>query len=402
MASDRQSLAERNRKLAAEIHKPSWRERIRSSILRTWARLPRPTRARAEPGRILLIRPDHLGDLLFMTPALRALRRARPDDDITLLVGPWGAGVMAAYSQPQRILTLPFPGFTRAPGSHAIWMPYLLASKWAAKLRKLRIETAVIMRPDHWWGALLAYMAGIPNRIGYKLPDVEPFLTTPIPFEPAHAVRLNARVLEHWTGVLTDEQLELTYPVDPIDRAYIKGYLGEWGVADGEPVVVIHPGSGRAVKLWRVDGWIEVANALADLLGARIVLTGGEHETEMTNRIAAGLKGKPVRAAGDTDIGQLAALFSRASLVLGPDSGPLHLAVAVGTPTVHLYGPADPAQFGPWGDPARHRVVASDIGCRPCGILDWGADDLANHPCVRDITPSAVIDAAIAALEGRE
>jgi ADP-heptose:LPS heptosyltransferase len=97
---------------------------------------------------------------------------------------------------------------------------------------------------------------------------------------------------------------------------------------------------------------------------------------------------------GDTRVGQLAALFARARVVLGPDSGPLHLAAAVGAPTVTLFGPADPAEFGPWGSRQKHFVLTSDIGCRPCRVLDWGDDDPAFHPCVRDINAAQVLDAA--------
>ena len=98
--------------------------------------------------------------------------------------------------------------------------------------------------------------------------------------------------------------------------------------------------------------------------------------------------------AGETSIGQLAALYRRARAVLGPDSGALHLAAAVGTPTVALFGPADPVEFAPWGDPRHHAVVTTDIGCRPCRILDWRHDESEYHPCVRDISVVQVIEAA--------
>ena len=101
-----------------------------------------------------------------------------------------------------------------------------------------------------------------------------------------------------------------------------------------------------------------------------------------------------VRIAGETSVGQLAALYARSRAVLGPDSGALHLAAAVSTPTVALFGPADPAEFAPWGDRRRHEVVTAEIGCRPCRILDWRDDDLAYHPCVRDISVQQVLEAA--------
>jgi heptosyltransferase-2/heptosyltransferase-3 len=86
--------------------------------------------------------------------------------------------------------------------------------------------------------------------------------------------------------------------------------------------------------------------------------------------------------------------MARCRLVLGADSGPLHLAVAVGTPTVHLYGPVDSRTFGPWGDPARHIVLTSDMDCIPCNRLDYREDELEAHPCVRDISEAQVTEAA--------
>ena len=80
--------------------------------------------------------------------------------------------------------------------------------------------------------------------------------------------------------------------------------------------------------------------------------------------------------------------------MLGPDSGPLHLAAAVGTPTVALFGPADPVEFGTWGSPEKHIMLWSSIGCRPCRVLDWGGDAPENHPCVREIPVGTVLDAA--------
>jgi heptosyltransferase-2/heptosyltransferase-3 len=93
-------------------------------------------------------------------------------------------------------------------------------------------------------------------------------------------------------------------------------------------------------------------------------------------------------------VNQLAALFKRARVVMGPDSGPLHLAAAVGTPTVALFGPADPVEFAQWGAPAKHIILTSDIGCRPCRVLDWNGDDPINHPCIRDITLARVLESA--------
>jgi heptosyltransferase-2/heptosyltransferase-3 len=117
--------------------------------------------------------------------------------------------------------------------------------------------------------------------------------------------------------------------------------------------------------------------------------------------IAARTRTDPLVASGDTSLGQLAALYSRCRLVIGPDCGPLHLAVAVGTPSLHLYGPVDQRAFGPWGDEFWHRVVTSNWTCIPCNHLDIAAEELIAHRCVRDIAPDRVLAEAEALLAGR-
>ncbi len=125
-----------------------------------------------------------------------------------------------------------------------------------------------------------------------------------------------------------------------------------------------------------------------------IVFTGSDQELPMISSIVAQMRHTPTLLVGDANIGQLAALYARSLVVIGPDSGPLHLAAAVGTPTVTLFGPADPIEFGPWGPPERHLVLASNIGCRPCRVLDWGSDPASNHPCMRDISIGQVLECA--------
>jgi heptosyltransferase-2/heptosyltransferase-3 len=271
----------------------------------------------------------------------------------------------------------------------------------ARNLRRIGYGSAIIFRPDHWWGAMVAYLAGIPERIGYNLPDTAPFLTNAIPLQHDHAVTQSLRLVEEWTGAIAPQNAFYRFPVDHVDRGYVDGYLQEWGINANHPIICIHPGSGTWVKHWTEEKWAVVGDTLAEQLGAAIVFTGGDHELQLIRRIAASMKQTYCVIAGETHVGQLGALFSRARVVLGPDSGPLHLAAAVGTPTVTLYGPADPVEFGPWGSPQKHHVVTSNIGCRPCRIIDWADDGPENHPCVREISLAQVLDAARRAANSR-
>jgi heptosyltransferase-2/heptosyltransferase-3 len=392
---DRARLAERNRRLAEFQHRLTWQERLRRTLLRAYVQwLPKPLLQRPTRGTFLLIRPDHLGDVLLTTPAILALKQAVPSARLVALVGPWSAEALAAYPEIHLALTLPFPGFTRKP-KDSLSMPYLMAVQWARKVRQLRAETAIILRPDHWWGAMLAYMAGIPRRVGYDLPDVRPFLTHRIPYQPGHAVLHNMQLIEAWTGPISRTAIEYRFPATGADREYIASLLAASQVPGDRALVIIHPGAGAPLKRWTPDNWATVADRLAERLDAAVLFTGSDREHLQIWQIMDQMRNRGISLAGDTNITQLAALYERATVVLGPDSGPLHLAVASGAPTVHLYGPADPVEFGPWGDPTRHIVAASPLGCRPCRILDWPGDDPANHPCIRDIRPQQVIEMAL-------
>jgi heptosyltransferase-2/heptosyltransferase-3 len=237
-------------------------------------------------------------------------------------------------------------------------------------------------------------MARIPRVIGYNHPDVEPFLTDIHVRRDEHVVWQNLRLVEHWVGPLKREQIVFRYPVSSIDRESIADLLDGLGMSISEPYLCIHPGAGTWVKLWDEAHWAAAADTLAEQLGVRIILTGTEQELGMVQRIAAGMTHKSLVLAGETQVSQLAALFERARVVLGPDSGPLHLAAAVGTPTVSLFGPARLNEFTPWGPAHQHITLTSDLACVGCGVLDWGDDPRAYHPCVREIPVGRVLEAA--------
>lgn len=394
---DRAGLAQRNRSMAEAFHRQPLKHQIRSWLLHGLATVPtralRSQRKRETHERILLIRPDHLGDVLLTTPAITALRQANPEAEIHALVGPWSATMLSGYDELDLVITLPFPGFNRADNATPL-SPYQIVVEKARQLRQVGYTSAVILRPDHWWGALLAKWAGIPKRIGYAVPDVEPFLTHTHPFEHRHVVEQNLTLVGHWTGELDPQHTPLRFPFKAADRDFVDSLLSSYGIAHDQPILVIHPGSGTEVKRWQDDNWARVADVLGEQLGATVVFSGGDHELALVRRIADAMQRRSVIVVGETQISQLAALFHRAVIVLGPDSGPLHLAVAVGTPTVTLFGPADPVEFAPWGTTNHHAVLTSDIECRPCRVLDWSGDDLGYHPCVRDITIAQVLDAA--------
>ncbi len=386
------------------------KQQLRRAGLRIIGRIvKKPPLTLHRSQKILLIRPDHLGDLLFLTPALRYLRSLLPKAHLTLLLGPWGEAVMRNNPHLNEILTCRFPGFTRQP-KPSLWQPYQYLQEQAELLRPHNFDQAIILRFDHWWGAWLAAAADIPQRIGYAVPEVVPFLTNPLPYlNNRHEVEQNWRlahfawsretlpITKTWSNAETIGPLE--FFISPEEEAWVEKWLfsNQLSALSPQPsaFVVIHPGAGAAVKLWREEAWAQLAQRLSDERNCRIILSGGPAERNLCQRIAGQVWPKPLVAAGETSLGALAALMSRASLVIGPDTGPLKLAAAVGTPTLQLYGPVDPLKFGPWGNPQRHRIVTANLSCQPCNAISYSPQETKAHFCVRGLSLQSVLTQAI-------
>jgi len=394
---NREALVRRNKQLAQAMHQPPVEHRLREYFISSVARFPFQPLTKGW-NRILFMRPDHLGDLLLATPAIRALKEARPYSEIHVLAGPWAAGILGNIPEIDQVLTVEFPGFNRGRVKTNYIEPYTQLVRISRQLRQIGYGHAVILRHDHWWGAMLAHVAGISERIGYDVKNVQPFLTQAYPHQHQHAIRQNLRLVESWTGFVPDEEVIYDLPVYDKEQIEVNNYLRGCGIADGQPYFCIHPGSGTWVKRWTNEQWAQVADILSEQLGAAVVFTGSDSERGLVAQIQNRMQRKSCTAAGELSIEQLSALYERALVVLGPDSGPLHVAAAVHTPTVALFGAADPVEFAPWGNRHKHIVLTSNIGCRPCRVLDWGDDDPAFHPCVREITVGQVLEAARSAI----
>jgi ADP-heptose:LPS heptosyltransferase len=395
---------------------------LRLLLLRLIAMLARPLVGRT-PGAIisvLYIKPDHLGDLLLATPVLAALRQRLPKARVTALVGPWSRMVLERNPDVDVLLTCPFPGFERRPKDEgrvivsvlssfifrlsSFVTPYRTLIHYALLLRAGRYDLAIIGRDDHWWGAALALLAGVPLRIGYAVPECRPFLTTALPWNPRDHVTAQGLAL-------VDAAHPAPHPPSPIPHPPFSArfdptqdditWADTWIVAQGlgdVPLVLLHPGTGGPAKLWFAERWAAVADAVQKE-GTRLVLTGGPDELGLVAEVAEHMHSAVLTLAGQTSVGQLAALMRRATLVLGVDSGPLHLAAAQGVPTLHLYGPGDAGRFGPWGEPARHVVLRADLWCSPCGEFAGCPRGLARPECMDRVAAAQVAQRALAMLD---
>ncbi|HEX2914717.1 MAG TPA: glycosyltransferase family 9 protein [Chloroflexia bacterium] len=378
-----------------------------------------PANFNEPPKKLLLVRPDHLGDILMLTPALAYLRKALPDTEITALVGPWGKASLQNNPHIDHIVQCEFPGFSRKPKENFL-APYLYALEQSRILRAHEYDAAINFRYDFWWGALLLYLADIPVRVGFRWPEARRFQTHSlalpgetnaglpglpvVPFGQTrqHGAAMNLELARYFLELyglstpLEESEARLHFYPSAEDERYVRLLLSEWGIGRNERLVAIHPGTGATIKLWTVEGFAALADAIAQRYNARVVLTGSEKEKTLIKNIAKACQIEHLHLNTDGWWGRLAALFERCQLVVGLDSGPLHLAVSSGVPSIHLFGPTDPALFGPWGDPALHRVIRTeiDLPCCPCGVLDFDRTCWKGGYCMRTIKTDQVLRVA--------
>ena len=351
---------------------------------------------RPGPPRILLARLDHLGDVLLTLPAATALRRALPAAEISVLAP---AGVVevarrcpdvdATHAVPAPVLTVPF----EASGWRRV------AEREGAALRG-RFDLALLPRPDDPWTGPLVAAAGIPVRLGYDMPRTRPYLTAALPVPGGcHVVTFALQLAAMATRCLgapgtvdTRALLRLVSTAD--DEAEASEVLASVPYDQDAPVV-LHPGSGWPLKNWPPGRWGELAAALRQRYGVAPLVTGSAAEEELVRAVVAASGRRAVGLAGRLSLGGLIALLRRVRLLIATDGGPLHLAAAVGTPVVGLYGPADPVMYRPWCPPERRRVVRVQLPCSPCGtLLDPPCGAATEPACVTGITLDAVLTAA--------
>lgn len=357
--------------------------------------------------RILLIRPDYLGDLLLTTPVLHALRTVAPGAHITMMVGPWAAEVVAHHPAVDQLQLCPFPGVR---GAHKRSLRPFLLMRTARHLRRDHYDLAINFRLKSWWISALIYLAGIPRRVGFASGLSSPFLTQALP-ERSHehlsaaSLRLLSAGLQSLgypplAELYTPQRYPSYFRPTAEEHRWARERLHCEGIDPTALLIVIHPGAGAAVKLWRSRAWAHCATrlsqSLAGITPVHFILTGTDGEQPLLEEIARSTTAHTTVLTSMT-LGQLAAVFQQAQLVLGVDSGPLHLAVAQEIPTVRIYGPIDPCIFGPWGSQEQHTVVVSTHRCPscaaiPCGHLSFPERELKWHPCVKLVAEQQVLD----------
>jgi lipopolysaccharide heptosyltransferase II len=351
--------------------------------------------------KILLIRLRLIGDVVFTTPAVAAIRRRFPDAHITYLVEPQAAPVVRHNPNIDRVLVAERPrGLSRLRYDIAL-------------ARRLRAERFDLVIDFHGGprGSWLTFATGARRRVGYDVPGRGWMYTLRVPWTralvpPRHSVEKQWDLLDALDVPAPDRARNpVNIPEDPAAAASVTARLAAARVPASVPIVVMHVSAGNPFRRWPADRFADVAATLAREDPARqIIITSGPSDAGAADRIAADAQRKAGAAAaaivrcGEFNLAELRVLVARAALYIGGDSGPLHIASATETPIVALFGPTLPERSLPWRDP-KITAIAVDAGplpCRPCHQVRCVPGDFR---CLTSITTEQVISAAKVAMK---
>jgi heptosyltransferase-2 len=340
---------------------------------------------------ILVRAANWVGDAVMCVPALAALRARFPLAHIAILARPWVAALYA--SEPFCDEVLPYD----APKN---WNGFRQKCRVAAELRSRKFDCAVLF-PNSFESALFVWAARIPVRIGYDRDAREWLLTHPIPVPgyddiPSHQRFYYLELLER-AGLISQYSRE--EPIQ-LQKAFAAAQLGRarfQRVSIFGPVIGVSPGAAYGTaKRWLPERFAEAAIEIARERRASIAVFGSKEEMAICESVRQAVEmqgGKSLNFAGKTTLAEFIELAAACDMYLTNDSGPMHIASALGVPTVAIFGATDDEATGPTG--TRARVVREPVECSPCLLRECPID----HRCMTRVTAGRVVEEALTLLK---
>jgi ADP-heptose:LPS heptosyltransferase len=332
--------------------------------------------------RILLLNRNHIGDCLFTTPAIRALRTAYPEADLVAAVPAINRDLLIGNPCLTEVMVRP----PRGARTHL---------RWLQEIRRRRFDLVISFQEKSFFYAALARLSGARLTVSLQHWRTRPFYHRIVPVVPGrhevekyHAI---AQAVLGPGGPEGDDEASWTpgameLHVVSEHRARADRLLGERGIDPMARLVGINPGATMPVKRWPVERFATLGRELFVRHGARALVLGGPDDRERAAAIARAVPGA-VSVAGHTRLGETAALLLRCRLLISGDTGPLHMAVALGVPVVGMFGPTNPYKYGPWSEQGAARRRASVLRhAEPCPECD--------RPCVHAISVEECLSAA--------
>jgi lipopolysaccharide heptosyltransferase II len=346
-------------------------------------------------GHVLCVRLDTIGDVLMTTPALRAIKEGRSGRRVTLMTSTPGAAAARRVPEIDDVLIYDAPWLkataSRRDSGHD--------HGFVAKLRELGFDAAVIFTvysQSALPAAMLTYLADVPLRLAHSRENPYQLLTNWVKeTEPEGGVRHEVRRQLDLVATVgcrpSHERLSLTTTAD--ERSYVAAELRCCGISGGA-WVVLHPGATASSRRYPPESFMAVVRSLVRDHGVEVVLTGTGDEADLIDQISAGAGVRTHSLAGRFSLGELAALIDRTPVLISNNTGPAHIAAAMGTPVVDLYALTNP-QHTPWL--VESRVLNRKVPCAPC-YQSVCPEQL--HPCLRGVPPGEVVEATLELLHG--
>lgn len=344
---------------------------------------------RPKVQRILVARTDRIGDVLLSTPVLQALRQAYPHAYIAAMVSAGCREIVEGN---------PFIDDVLVYDKDTIHKGWVASWRFARMLQKKKFDVALALHPTNRVHMVL-FGAGIPRRIGYDRKSG--FLLTDrlkhtkqegVKHEAAYNMDLLAPL-----GITVQDPVLYMPKNDDADR-YINVLLEEAGIKPHDTIIALHPGASCPSKIWPLQRFAEVADALHKQYGWHVVLVAGSCNAAHAAVVAQAMKSPVINLAGRTTILQLGSLLSRAAIFVSNDSGPVHVAAAVGTPVVSIFGRSQ-AGLSPrrWGPLSRKgRILHKPVGCIDC----LAHNCKKQFACLSAITVDDVVQTVASVLKG--
>lgn len=322
--------------------------------------------ARETLREVLVLRLDRIGDLVMSLPALHDLRAALPRARIRLAVGAWSE-TLARGAPVDEVLVWSAPWVGR-PSEGASSLGELLGR--ARALRPAKLDLAIDLQGDVR-ASLLMWRSGARARVGYANTGGAYLLTHVVPLdERVSWVEQSRRAVAVAVGA--GAGAPRFDPLSEEDRSFAKHLYENLHLDERRPLVGLHPSGGRLVKQWPLERWAAVAARLQQEHGATILVTGSAADRELFGALASALPKKAVDLTGRLSVRETLACIAGLDLFLSPDTGPMHMACAVDTPSVSVFGPSDPVRYFSGGDGragSRHVVVKPELWCSPCNLI---------------------------------
>lgn len=333
-------------------------------------------------GNILVVRLDRMGDVVLSTPVLKALRDAYPDARITFMVRPYVKDIAEGNPSVDEVIT-----YDKGKGlSGDLGFIKLLRDK--------KFDLAVVLHPTfrtNW----IIFLSGIPKRLGFdRKKKMGVLLTDRIPDKKhlglKHEIDYTLDILRYIGIDAKDRKMHV--PVSRVSQTRAREMLESGGISDSDTVVAINPGASCPSKRWPAKRFAAAADALSKRRGVRIVIISGEADKRLGEEMASSMKENCLNLSGKTTVGDIAGILKRSKLFISNDSGPVHVACAVGTPVIAIFGRSDrglsPRRWGPSnkGDV----VVHKDVGCLEC----LAHNCVFGFKCLQAVTVDEVVRAA--------